>query len=91
MLRADASLRSSAAQVKALGFKLAGLQTVLIAEWKLAALLQSLMDEAHGTNPRVLNVALYPRESQQLRLAGQGQSGVAIRLPPQSMIRWEYI
>jgi len=58
LLRADESLRSSAAQAGVLGFKLADLQGALIAEWKLAALLQSLMDDMHATHPRVMNVAL---------------------------------
>jgi len=58
LLRQDAGLRSSAAQVKVLGFKLAQLQAVLISEWQLAALLQSLMDELHAAHPRVINVAL---------------------------------
>src|SRR5450759_784362 len=58
MLRADGSLRSSAAQSGVLGFTLADLQGALIAEWKLPALLQSLMDDAHATHPRVMNVAL---------------------------------
>ena len=57
-LRSDRSLRSSAAQSRVLGFKLADLQGTLIAEWNLAALLQSLMDDAHATHPRVMNVAL---------------------------------
>lgn len=58
LLRTDASLRSSAAQAKVLGFKLAPLQGALIAKWKLAALLQSLMDDMHAKHPRVINVAL---------------------------------
>jgi HD-like signal output (HDOD) protein len=58
MLRADGSLRSSAAQSSVLGFKLADLQAALIAEWRLAALLQSLMDDMRATHPRVMNVAL---------------------------------
>lgn len=58
MLRADAALRSSAAQANVLGFKFAGLQASLIVEWRLAALLQSLMDDAHATHPRAINVAL---------------------------------
>lgn len=57
-LRADRALRSSAAQSSVLGFKLADLQSALIAEWRLPALLQSLMDDAHATHPRVMNVAL---------------------------------
>jgi len=58
MLRVDGTLRSSAAQSKVLGFKLAGLQSALIEQWKLPALLQSLMDDEHATQPRVMNVAL---------------------------------
>jgi HD-like signal output (HDOD) protein len=58
MLQTDASLRSSDAQLKVFGFKLADLQATLLAEWGLAALLQSLMDDAHATHPRVVNVAL---------------------------------
>jgi HD-like signal output (HDOD) protein len=58
LLRADASLRSGAAQASVLGFKLADLQSTLIAEWKLATLLQSLMDDMHASHPRVMNVAL---------------------------------
>lgn len=58
MLRSDSSLRSSAAQSRVLGFKLADLQGALIAAWSLAALLQSLMDDAQATHPRVINVAL---------------------------------
>lgn len=58
MLRSDGALRSSAAQSRVLGFKFADLQGTLIAEWKLAALLQSLMDDVHVTHPRAMNVAL---------------------------------
>jgi HD-like signal output (HDOD) protein len=58
MLRADESLRSSAAQSKVLGFEFADLQGRLIAEWRLAPLLQSLMHDAHGAHPRVTNVSL---------------------------------
>jgi hypothetical protein len=58
MLRADASLRSSAAQSRVFGFKLADLQGALLAEWRLAALLQSLMGDAPATHPRAMNVAL---------------------------------
>jgi len=58
LLHAEKSLRSSAAQVRVLGFKLGELQTLLIAQWRLAALLQSLMDDMHATHPRVVNVAL---------------------------------
>lgn len=58
MLRTDRSVRSSAAQSRVLGFKLADLQGTLLAEWRLAALLQSLMDDTHATHPRAMNVAL---------------------------------
>ena len=58
LLRMDPSVRSSAAQSSVLGFKLADLQAALIAEWRLPALLQSLMDDTHATQPRVTNVAL---------------------------------
>jgi HD-like signal output (HDOD) protein len=58
LLRADRSMRSGDAQLRVLGFKLADLQAALIAQWRLATLLQSLMDDAHATNPRVMNVAL---------------------------------
>lgn len=58
LLRTEPSLRSSTAQSRVFGFKLAGLQASLIAEWRLAALLQSLMDDAHAAHPRAANVAL---------------------------------
>lgn len=58
MLHQDPGLRSSAAQAKALGFTFAELQGALLAQWHLAALLQSLMDDMHATHPRVMNVAL---------------------------------
>jgi HD-like signal output (HDOD) protein len=58
MLRSDPGLRSGAVQSKVLGFKLAELQTALIAQWKLAPLLRSLMDDLHARHPRVMNVAL---------------------------------
>ncbi len=58
MLRADSHLRSSAAQSAVLGFKLQNLQAALIAEWKLAPMLQQLMDEAKGAHSRAVNVRL---------------------------------
>ena len=58
MLQAEASLRSSVAQLKVLGFKLSTLQAALIAEWKLAAMLQTLMDDTHAKQVRAVNVAL---------------------------------
>lgn len=57
-LRGDASLRSSAAQTMVLGFKLSSLRAALIAEWKLASMLQSLMDDTRATQSRAVNVAL---------------------------------
>jgi HD-like signal output (HDOD) protein len=58
MLRRDQSLRSSAAQRAVLDFTLIDLQLALIAEWKLPALLQSLMDNTHAKRPRAINVLL---------------------------------
>jgi len=58
VLRADPSVRTSAAQAAVLGFKLSDLRHALIAEWHLAALLQSLMGDAQATHPRAMNVAL---------------------------------
>ena len=58
LLRADAALRTSAAQASVLGFKLSSLQTSLIAEWKLASMLRTLMDDSHATHSRTLIVAL---------------------------------
>lgn len=58
MLREDPGLRSTAAQSKALGFTFAELQAALFAQWQLAPLLQSLMDDMHATHPRVMNVVL---------------------------------
>ena len=58
MLRANEGMRTSVAQSKTLGFKLSELGAALIAQWKLAALLQSLMDDMHATHPRVVNVVL---------------------------------
>lgn len=58
MLQEDRSLRSSAAHRAVFGFMLIELQLALIAEWKLPALLQSLMDDAHARQPRAINVLL---------------------------------
>lgn len=58
MLRSVEGMRSGAAQSRVLGFKLSDLRTAMIAQWKLAALLQSLMGDMHVTHPRVTNVAL---------------------------------
>jgi HD-like signal output (HDOD) protein len=58
MLRQDEALRSSAAQRAVLGFTLIDLQLALVAEWKLPALLQSLMDDTQVKRPRAVNVLL---------------------------------
>jgi HD-like signal output (HDOD) protein len=58
MMRRDPASRSSAAQRAVLGFTLINLQLALIAEWKLPALLQSLMDDTHAKRPRAVNVLL---------------------------------
>lgn len=46
------------AQRATLGFSLGELQLALVAEWDLPRLLQSLMDDAHVTQARVLNTVL---------------------------------
>jgi HD-like signal output (HDOD) protein len=56
--QADPQLRSGSAQRAVLGFTLADLQLALAAQWKLPALLLSLMDDAHADSPRVRNVLL---------------------------------
>lgn len=58
MTDAQPTLRSSAAQRMVLGFGVRELQLGLIAQWKLPALLQSLMDDTHGRHPRAVNVLL---------------------------------
>jgi HD-like signal output (HDOD) protein len=58
MLRADTALRSRDAQQTVLGFKVLDLQNALMLEWKLAAMLQSLMDDTHATHARQMNVVL---------------------------------
>ena len=58
MLLSVDGMRTNAAQSSVLGFKLSELRSAMIAQWKLAALLQSLMDDLHVTHPRVVNVAL---------------------------------
>jgi len=58
MQRSDRSLRSNVAQQAVLGFTLIDLQLAMIAEWKLPALLQSLMDDSHAMQPRAINVLL---------------------------------
>ena len=58
LLHRDRNMRSGAAQRSVLGFTLVDLQRSLISEWKLPALLQSLMDDNHDKNPRAINVLL---------------------------------
>jgi HD-like signal output (HDOD) protein len=58
MLERDRALRSTVAQRAVLGFTLIDLQLALISEWKLPALLQSLMDDTHASRPRAINVLL---------------------------------
>jgi hypothetical protein len=58
MLRADQAMRTRDAQQTVLGFRVLDLQNALMLEWKLAAMLQSLMDDAHATHSRQMNVVL---------------------------------
>jgi HD-like signal output (HDOD) protein len=58
MMRTEEHLRSSVAQTRLLGFKLSQLQLKLIAEWRLAPVLQELMNDSHGSQPRSANAAL---------------------------------
>ena len=58
MLRTEEHLRSSAAQTRVLGFKISQLQLKLIAQWRLAPVLQELMNDSHGSHPRSANAAL---------------------------------
>ena len=58
MTRHHRGLRSATAQRACLGFELVELQLALAKEWKLPALLQSLMDDHHADTPRVTTVAL---------------------------------
>ena len=54
----DRTLRSEAAQLRVLGFRLHDLQLELVRFWDLPELLHTLLDESHATSPRVVNVAL---------------------------------
>jgi HD-like signal output (HDOD) protein len=58
ILQADRSLRSSAVQKRVLRFSFSGLQSALIAEWKLASMLQTLMNDSGANDSRTLNVTL---------------------------------
>lgn len=57
----DKSMRSGTAQEQIFGFKLVALQKELVKEWKLPALLLSLMDSENGHQVRVRNVVLADR------------------------------
>lgn len=61
MMRTEEDLRSNLAQAKVLGFKISQLQVKLIAEWRLAPVLQALIDDSHASQPRAANVALAVR------------------------------
>ena len=58
MLQTDKALRTRDAQQTVLGFKVLDLQNALMLEWKLAAMLQSLMDDTHATHSRQMNVVV---------------------------------
>ena len=59
--RADATLRSSAAQLAVLGIKLDDLQHALMKAWRLPELLIRLDDAGHAENSQVKNVRLAVR------------------------------
>jgi len=59
--RADATLRSAAAQQAVLGIELAALQQALMKAWRLPALLVQLGDDHHVDNAQVRNVMLATR------------------------------
>ncbi len=58
MMHTQEQLRSSVAQIKVFGFKISQLQLELIAQWRLAPVLQELMNDSHGSQPRSANAAL---------------------------------
>jgi len=58
MMRAQEHLRSNLTQEKVLGFNISGLQAKLIAQWRLAPVLQVLIGDSHALQPRAANVAL---------------------------------
>lgn len=74
-LRANAALRSSAAQQAVLGITLAELQQALMKAWRLPALLILLDDEGHADSPAVLNVTLAVRLA---RHTAQGWDNAAV-------------
>ena len=57
----DKAMRSGAAQEQVFGFRLVSLQTELVKEWKLPALLLSLMNSENSQQVRVRNVVLADR------------------------------
>ena len=57
----DKLMRSGTAQEQVFGFRLKSLQTELVKEWKLPALLLHLMDSESGQETRVRNVVLADR------------------------------
>lgn len=61
MLRSQEGLRSNVAQTSVLGFNLAELQVKLISQWRLAPMLQVLIDDSHASHPGTMNVALAVR------------------------------
>jgi len=56
--RADPALRSSAAQCAVLGFRLAELQRAMVDQWRLGALLRSMMSESRASDLRAVTVLL---------------------------------
>lgn len=56
MQQQDSTVRSEAAQQAVLGFHVIDLQLAMVKAWELPNLLQTLMDEHHARNPRVVNV-----------------------------------
>lgn len=57
----DRKLRSSEAQRRVFGASCREIQQAVCRAWSLPELLQNLMDEAHGENPRIRNVVLAVR------------------------------
>jgi HD-like signal output (HDOD) protein len=72
--RANESMRSSVAQASVLGFKFSELQLQLIAQWRLAPLLNDLMDESKALNSRAINVALAVRLARHSALGWQDRA-----------------
>jgi HD-like signal output (HDOD) protein len=74
-LRADATLRSAAAQQAVLGITLADLQQALMKAWRLPALLVQLDDDNAATHTQVRNVMLAVRVA---RHTAQGWDNAAL-------------